>query len=357
MSLGTNPENFANLFLLFLAALPAALLLVWFGMLVQRLLRIESGVFSITFLALLFIGPFLGASLYLDTVGTVVKAQVLTRTEQIHYREEGDWQHEYHITVQYTIADQPPLTASFNPSPTTFDTLHKGDTIDVRAVTIGGWFNYMRLANQTTFTWLPWRWIGIGLAVISVGWLLWQLSKRTWWGWVLTGLILLALIVSPVVGKMLDWQRSQDLSLTPLRIIGTVQAVQRVTWLDPLPSRSSSGDEWDTGIDVPQPYDIVVVRFTPQGHDQPVLGVDVVDADRPVVKVDTSVELAYAQSDPRTVRLPSAQRSHYWKNPISWFGTQLGALAVIALLFGGFVWLVNRGQKWLSARINRPLPR
>src|SRR4051812_44452026 len=113
MSLDTNPENFPFLFIGLLAALPAAILLLWVGVLVQRLLRIQSGFFSVVFLSLLFISPFLGASLYLDMAGTVVKAQVQIREERIHYREEGDWQQDYRITVQYTLPKQSPLTASF----------------------------------------------------------------------------------------------------------------------------------------------------------------------------------------------------------------------------------------------------
>lgn len=353
MSLGTNPENFAILFLVFLGALPAAFLLLWVGVLVKRLLRIESNVFSVAFLALIFVGPFIGGSLYLDTAGTVVKAQVLTRTERIHYREEGDWSHEYRITAQYTVTDQPPLTASFAPDAAIFDQLHPNESIDLRAVSLGGWFSYVRFANQTTLTWLPWRWIGIGLLVMLVGWLLWQLSKRTRWGWVLTAILLLALATLPLLFKLREGERSQDISLTPLRATATVQEVERVTRLDPLPEHGSGDSRWDTEIDVPQPYDIVVVRFIPKGHEQAVLGVDAVDAEHPMVKADTLVEIAYAESDPRTVRLLNAHRSHYWKNPLGWVGTQLGGLALVVLVVVGFTWLGGRFSRMLDSRIER----
>jgi len=324
------------------------LLLLWLGVLIKRLLRIESTILSAVFLILFFVGPLLGASLYLDKAGTVVKAHLLTRTERIQYRTEGDWSHEYRITAQYTVTDQPPLTAAFAPDVATFDELHPNEDFAVRAVSLGGWFSYVRFANQTTFTWLPWRWIGIGLAISISGWLLWQQSKRTRWGWVVTALTLLALATLPLVFKVREGQQSQDLSLTPLRATAIVQEVQRVTRLDPLPSRGSNGSHWETDFDVPQPYDIVVVRFTPQGHEQTVLGVDVVDAEHPVVKAETPVEIAYTASEPRTVRLLTAQRSHYWKNPLGWIGTQVAGLGLIVLVLIGFSWLGGRFSRSLT---------
>ena len=87
------------------------------------------------------------------------------------------------------------------------------------------------------------------------------------------------------------------------------------------------------------------------------LHVDVVDANHPVIKADTQVEVAYGITEPRTVRLLGAQRSHFWKNPLGWFGDQLTALAIIVLVIVGFGWLGNRGQKWLAGRIDRALPR
>jgi hypothetical protein len=49
--------------------------------------------------------------------------------------------------------------------------------------------------------------------------------------------------------------------------------IERVTEIDPLPSDESDGSEWETNIEAVQPYDIVVVRYTPQGYEEPILGV------------------------------------------------------------------------------------
>lgn len=353
MSLGTNPENFAVVFLLMLAVLPAFFLAIWIGGSLLRLLRIQNGFVSIALFVLLLIGPLLGASVYVDTIGTVVQAHVQSRTERIRYREEGDWSHDFSVSVQYTLPAELPAFATLSTNAANFDEIHEDKSVAVRAVDVNHWFSFVRLANQSTLTWIRWDWLGIGLAVVIAGWLLWKLSNRTRWGCLLTVAIVFMLGTLPVFFKLRDWQRSQEPSLTPLHASGVVQEVKRVTWLDPLPSRHSSDSDWETGFNVPQPYDIVVVRYTPRGHEQPVLGVDVVDAGRPVVKADMPVEIAYAADDPRTVRFLQASRSHFWKNPLGWFRDQLLAVALIVVILLGVGWLGNVAKQWLKARLKR----
>ncbi len=354
MSLGTNPENFAIVFLLMLAVLPAFFLVIWIGGLLLRLLRIQNGFVSIGLFVLALLGPLLGASLYLDTVGTVVQAHVQSRTERIQYRKEGDWSHNFSVSVQYTLPTALPAFATLSPNAALFDEIHEGRSVAVRAVDVNHWFSFVRLANQSTLTWVRWDWLGIGLAVLIAGWLLWRLSDRTKWGCLLTLAIIFMLSTLPVFFKLREWQRSQDLSLTPLHAPGVVQEVKRVTWLDPLPS--SHGGEWETGFDVPQPYDIVVVRYTPQGHELPVLGLDVVDAGSPVVKPEMPVEIAYAADDTRTVRFLQANRSHFWKNPLGWFRAQLFDLALIVAILVGVSWFGDWIKRWLKARLSQRLP-
>ncbi|MFN8490099.1 MAG: hypothetical protein U0350_21105 [Caldilineaceae bacterium] len=358
MSLGTNPENFPVVFLLMLGVLPAFFLVIWIGRTLLRLLRIQNSFASLALFVLVLIGPLLGASLYLDTVGTVVQARVQSRAERIRYHEEGDWSHEFSVSVQYTLPAELPAFATLSTNAAIFDEIHEGQIVAVRAVDVNHWFSFMRLANQSTLTWIRWDWLGSGLAVVIAGWLLWQVSNRTQWGCVLTLAIVFMLGALPVFFKLRAWQRSQDLSLTPLHAPGVVQEVKRVTWLDPFPSRNTgSGSKWETGFNVPQPYDIVVVRYTPQGHELPVLGVDVVDAGSPVVKPETRVEIAYAADDARTVRLLQANRSHFWKNPLGWFREQLLALALVGVILGGFAWLGNFAKRWFKTRVNERLQR
>jgi len=365
MSIGQTAENIPILILLALAYIPTLFLLIALGALIRSLLRIQSAYFGLGFIVLLLFGPLIGASLYLDTVGKVVPAQVVKREESIDYREQGDWQHKFSFVIQYdddnqssedyqsNEANQLEVTAHFGADAATFDRLHEGEIISVRTVNVGRWLNLVRLANQTTLTWLPWEWISIGLGVILLGIGLWRLSKVRF-GYGVIVIVLLALAVWPLLTQLGKGQRSEDLSLTPLRATGTIQVVERVTEIDPLPSYGSAdSNSWETRINALQPYDIVSVRFTPQGYKQSVLGVDAVDANSVVVQLDAPVEVAYALTEPRTVRLLSGTRSHYWKNPFEWVKQQILSLLLIALLILAFSWLGNKARKWWQVRMEQ----
>ena len=359
MSIGQTPENISILLLLALAYIPTLFLLIGLGALIRTLLRIQSAYFGLGFIVLLLFGPLIGASLYLDTAGKIVPAQVVKREESIDYREQGDWQHKFSFVIQYddenqsNEANQLEVTAHFGADAATFDRLHEGEIISVRTVNVGRWLNLVRLANQTTLTWLPWKWIGGGLGVIMFGIGLWRLSKVRF-GYGVIAIILLALAVWPLLTQLGEGQRSEDLSLTPLRATGTIQAIERVTEIDPLPSYGSGGsNSWETRINTLQPYDIVSVRFTPQGYEQSVLGVDAVDANSVVVQPDAPVEVAYARTEPRSVRLLSGTRSHYWKNPFEWVKQQILSLLLIALLILAFSWLGNKARQWWQVRMEQ----
>ena len=58
-----------------------------------------------------------------------------------------------------------------------------------------------------------------------------------------------------------------------------LDTVDTVATTDPLPGESRSSHEWNTKIQVAQVYDIVVVRHTPQGCEETILGMDAVFKD------------------------------------------------------------------------------
>jgi hypothetical protein len=247
------------------------------------------------------------------------------------------------VTIRYVAPAQSPATATFTVDAATFDALHEGGSTPVRILPVQQWLSLVRLANQSTRTWLPWTWIGGCLVLALALVVLWRWANRSKIGCLGLILFLVCLATLPLVFKLLEWQQSLDPQQAPLRATVTVQAIHRVTWLDPMPSHSSHGDEWDTGIDVPQPYDIVTVRYTPQGHDQSLLAVDVVDADQPVVRVGMELPATYRQDNLRRIFLLAAHRSHYWKNPLAWVGIQVGLLAAIGLVLWFFGWV---GSQW-----------
>ncbi|MEZ4680915.1 MAG: hypothetical protein R2932_42555 [Caldilineaceae bacterium] len=221
----------------------------------------------------------------------------------------------------------------------------------MRSVSIKGWFNLVRFADQSTWTWIPWRWLAIGLGALLAAFVAWQLFKLRG-GWVLVVIVVLGLATLPFARKYNEWRAANDAHRTPLRAVGQIQAVEEVMTIDPLPGDSSDGDEWETAMDVVQRYAIVTVRYTPTGYTEPILGVDAVDIDEasaPLL-VDTPVEIAYAATDPRAVRLPGHTRNHYIRNPLAWLREQIFLLGFAISLILLLSWTGNLVNRFLSNR-------
>ena len=350
MSLGVPPETTVYIIIAMLVALPVCLLLLGIGALLRRLLGIHSTLAGLFVIALPLVGTIVGASLYLDQAGVIAPAQVLKKSETIQFRDEGDWRHHYAVQVQYTAPDGTAPAATFNTTAAIFDALSEGGNTTVRTVSINGWFNLVRLADQSTWTWIPWNWLGIGLGVILLGWLGWRFFQNKA-GCALLILVALVIFVTPFVWKFIEWQNSQNPDLMPLRATGVITQVERVTEIDPMPGEGDGG-EWETKIEAAQPYDIVVVRYTPPGYAEPILGVDAIDAGNQVITPEMAVEIAYATTNPRAVRLLQGTRSHHWQNPLAWLQEQaLAALLILIIL--GTVWALERWwQRWRQ----RPSP-
>ena len=351
MSLGVTPDNVAPVIIAMLAALPICLLLLAVGGLLRRLLGSGSTLLGLFVIALPLVGTIVGASLYLDQAGVIAPAQVLKKTETIRFREQGDWRHHYEVQLQYTAPDGTAPGAAFITTAAIFDTLHEGGNTAVRTVSINGWFNLVRLADQSTWTWIPWNWLAIGLGVILLGWLGWRFFQNKT-GCALLILVALVIFVTPFVWKYIDWQNSQNPDLMPLRATGVITQVKQVTEIDPLPGEDSGGSEWDTNMKAAQPYDIVVVRYTPQGYEEPIFGVDAIDADSQTVSLELPVEIAYDAANPRAIRLLHGTRSHHWQNPLAWLKEQAAAVLLVLIIFGG-VWAVER---WWQRVRQRPSP-
>ena len=343
MSFGSTADTLVYEIIAMLVALPVCLVLLGVGGLLRRLLGIQSTLLGLFVIALPLVGVLVGTSLYLDRTGMVVPAQVLKKSETITYRKEGDWRHRYQVQLQYTTADGAAPAATFTTTEALFDALHEGGQTAVRAVSINGWFNLVRLAEQSTWTWIPWHWVAIGLALLLFGWVGWQFLRNKV-GCALLLLVALVIFVTPFVFKWIDWQQSEDPTRTPLRATGVVTEVHRVTEIDPLPGDNDSGSEWETEIETVQPYDIVVIRYTPVGHEEPVLGVDAIDVGSQVITPTMPIDLAYAATDPRAVRIIQGAHSHHWKNPVEWLKQQAFAGFIILAFLG----VLNGIGRWLK---------
>lgn len=351
MSFGSTPDTLLYEFLFGLGALAAILLIALIGGVIQRLLRIKADYFILLFVIIVSIGTALGLSLYLDTVGEVAEATVTKKLETIHYREEGDWRHQYEVWTSYALTDGSRPSAHFLTTAPIFDRLQEGSTVTVRSVSINQWFNLVRFAEQSTWTWIPWHWLAIGLEILLAGIIAWRLFKVRG-GWLLVVIMLLLLGTIPFVQKYNQWRAVADPSRTPLHANGTIQEVEEVATIDPFPGDSADGDEWETAMDVVQRYAIVTVRYTPQGYVEPILGVDVVDIGDSTapLPIDQVVDIAYAASDPRAVQLPERTRNHYIRNPLAWLREQVLVLGLFVALTLLLSWAGNRWQRFLDSR-------
>lgn len=157
MSLGSTADTLFYDVIFLLALLPLCFLLLALGALLQRLLAVRSGLGSFLIILFPLAGAIVGTSLYLDQAGVVAAGQVLKKTETVHFREEGDWRHDYTVQVTYTAPDGTTPSASFATTAAVYDALQESGSTQVRTVSINGWLNLARLANQSTWTWLPWR--------------------------------------------------------------------------------------------------------------------------------------------------------------------------------------------------------
>lgn len=350
MSFGSTPDSVVILFLLAFAAIPAFFVLVLVGRLLRWLLRIKNPDFAVYFTIGALVIAVLGSSLYLDLYGEVVEGSVTKKVEEIEYREEGDWRHKFSLTVEYTLPGQNTATAVLSPPVDLFDGVTEGGTVSLRVLNFGEWPSLVRPASQSTLTWLPWRWIG-GIAALVVALVaLWKVST-TRIGCLPGVFFVCALATIPFINKWWEWQRSMDESLTPLRASTRIESVQRVTWLDPLPGESNNGENWETGFTIPQPYDIVTVRYQPEGYPDWVLGVDAVDAGQSAVHPGMPVIVAYSPDDPRQVRLLDASRLHHWVNPLGWVQDQMVNLAISLGLMIAASWVGDRFKAWFRGRL------
>jgi len=354
MSFGSTPNTFPFELFVGLGALAAISLLALIGAVLRWLLGIRAGYFTLLFTVFITLGTVLGLSLYLDTAGQVAAALITKKQETIHYRREGDWRHQYEVWVSYALADGSAPSAHFTTNAAIFDRLQQGSLTQVRSLSLNHWINLVRFADQSTWTWIPWWWLGMGIAIGLAGVLGWQLLKVRG-GWVLIGLVLLVLAAIPFMDKYNEWRAARDPNRLPLSASGIIEEVQTVTELDPFPDDGSGDKEWETAIAVTQPYAIVVVRYTPQGYVEPILGVDAVDiaANAPPPAVASRVDLAYGVSDPRIIRLPHHTREHYLRNPMQWLTEQIRALALVSLVIVLAGWAGKRWQRFVRQRLER----
>jgi hypothetical protein len=307
----------------------------------------------------LVVAPFLVSSLYVDQRGIEILGRVHHKSETI-ITSYSTWKRSLEASIQYDLpkgAGVSFFTAFLNPEQ--YDALHPGNVVKVHYLrqqdipdlpfTKVLWQMHMlpvvRLADQQTFSRVKELFtpnvIFFCEAIAGFAVLLWIWRLAGWGGlpWVIVGLIAVGIAVS----EIRDFPKpTPQPSKNVLRGVGRVKSVSRI-------DRLFQGSH-ERGILADQPINVVGVEFVPVGRTEPVVAVDLVDANsQAVLQENTNVEIEYEADSPRTAYLQKATRTFLHRNLMGTI-TQvvLSVLVIAVILFLGN--LLGRGYRKLLAR-------
>lgn len=366
MNIGFSADNVAYVFLLFLGAIPALLVFLLLGRLVQWVLRIRSGVFMAMWVIGGLGGGALAAWYALDTYGLSVPAQVIDKAETVRIRDQGDWEYTLAVNMRYAVDGHSlPRAASaeearydamrpgsgqemvaYHPNARLYDRLTPGDEVELRILRIADLFSLTRLTPDTPFPSFSTEQLGLAAGALVLVLIAWSLRK-TRVGCLLWVALLAVAAAVPLPLTYRDWQQREDWSQAQGRAPATVRNVTRITRVDPFGSSRGRSFEFD----VPQQYDILQFDFTPAGAAGPVIGVDAVDmptGSPPRFEKGAVLEIAYRLDDPREVRLAEATRTYLWLNLLAFYrevGLFVGFILALLLFFGGWSALSRRRSR------------
>ena len=320
-----------------LLAVPVGMVLVGllFGVssLLRRLLRLKSDGYTLLFFILGLVGLVYGGSLLLDGAGQMARGALSKKTETVQLRRQGDWSHQFNLTVGYSAPPAERANVQLRVTPQQFDALSEGQAVDLRVLPIYRSLALVRLASTSSRDLIPAAWLlyGVGAAVAFV--LFRLLAKTTLGIWLVVLAVLAAAITIPVWLTYTDWQAQSDSAGRTLRATATVRDVTRVTRLDYFPCSGSCSSRGDTAFDAVLPFDIVQMEFTPPGATGPVVAVaSADDGTLPRLEAGQPIEVRYAAADPRAPLLPGTHQDHVWKNAGYFVLTDVAAIVVVLIV-------------------------
>lgn len=291
------------------------------------------------------IGAVLGFEALLDRAGAATRGGVVGKTEWVTLNPNGSWFQTYSITVRHRGA---PSTETVNHrvDRALFDSLAVGDSVAVRAASFRP--SISRIESMTLA-----RWVGIARdtgMLFFVGGVLAVLAGLFLFGGTgVTGSARKAAALALVAaGGFACWPeakpyRGPEPPAAPAGTAeGVVARVRSIYGIYPTRLSSTSRGGWR----LPQPYQVVEVKFTPAGGRTPVTGVDVIDEGSvPGVATGKAVALSYDRGDPRVIQLrgaarrwPEANARSIWV-ALGWIGGLVAGFVLLRLglrvIFGG----------------------
>lgn len=347
MSLGYTPGAVGLVIILSLAALAGLGLVALVGRLALAAVGVRQS-WTPLFLLAALVGGVLALSLALDTVGARVTAVVTSKRETLAVTRSGGWNRTRQVAAHTTSGD-PEQFLTLSPAVARYDALAEGDTIELRLLRAGP-LSVVRDATLSTWTWLPWRWIAIGLLAAVALLVLWRVSPST----LVVG-VLVGGVTWPLQQAWRDDRQANDLAPMTVPATGVVQEVTRVTeWR--LASRTSRRGNAFSQYTLALPYDVVTLLVTPPGAKSAVLAVDAVDvaADAPPIATrGTALAVHYAPDDPRDVRIDGRARRWHWRDMAGLYGEDAGVLVLIVAGAVALSWGSTRIRQALGARLRR----
>jgi hypothetical protein len=236
-------------------------------------------------LAALTVAALAGGSLYLDAAGIITPVKILDKNDTISLGRNGSWGRNLSVQVEYqSPGEYTPTPIGLRCDAATFDALRIGQTVDARVLDLGQVFKFARLKDRSTFSLIGDRF---------------PRSPRG------------------------PWRES-------------TAVISEVTHIAEYSTRRSSSQ-------LPWPFDIVQLSFTPDGRDQPVIAVDVVEsASAPGLVKGGTVRIVWPEDDPRSATIKGARPGSPWAN---WFYGLAEILAIGAAVIAFFVVIGLRRRK------------
>ena len=278
---------------------------------------------------------------YVDANGGVAPGVISQKNEsvRIHY---GEWYRSFEIIATYEISGQRfEHRAGCNVDEGTYDSLHVGNGVTVHYLLnmlSQPFFPVTHLspcstlasvnANPAVMTNLA-----VAFAALLVILFLWRVVRVRLAGWLLI----------PWAGVFFFYfcmPRLEPAPDQPRPAKAMVQSIDKITNL--LETDDSRG------ISLQHPYEIVRFKFSPEGMDTPVVGVDKIDAGSiPNLKENQTVDVFYDAGHPRIARLQGGTRLFPGQARTTVLLT-CGAIMGFLLVLGMVGWLLRLGVRLLK---------
>jgi hypothetical protein len=279
------------------------------------------------------------ASLYLDVAGQVVQARVGSTEERIAHHNSGhstpgSWSRSFWATAEFETPEGPRMAPLWIDE-ATYDALEAGAPIAVRHLP---WLPFIaRPADQSTRSFVPWRWLAVGGFLLGIILLLRPVLRRL--PAAMKALAILTALIVTVFWLVYPTPWVRPLASPVLTTDAEVIRVREET-------RSFTSNRSTGSVPAPQPWNVVELRFVPQGRKKAVIAVDSVDAGSVAgLRTGARLPVSYSANNPRDARL-AGTRNWRWKE---WMELVQWAFAAV-VVFGGF-WLLGKAVKPLWRRL------